>query len=372
MVSMLILNKKEELIMAKRKRKKPILLYISVIILTIAVVFMGCMTFLSATELASMQESVTELTAKLDYLSSTTSELSKIAEEIQNGTYGTSSDEIMGPMIPESSASEEEGTLSPNKGSSFTEEEDSEMDNLLSQINNLLPANNGNWSVYICNLKNGSEGSIENRPMQSASLIKLFIMGAVFERYDTMINQYGQSSIDSLVESMITVSDNDATNTLVGYLGNGDSTAGMNVVNEFCKAHGYSSTSMGRLMLQSNENGDNYTSVEDCGKFLKEVYNSTSAASESTTLARTDVMYRLLRGQTRRNKIPANIPNAIGVANKTGELETVENDAAILYNTAKGIDLVIVYMSENLTATGAAQTTIAEHSRMIYGFYNEN
>ena len=357
--------------MAKRKRKKPILLYTAVILLTAAVLFMGCMTFLSAKELASIQESVAELTSRLDYLSSATAELSTKADAIQNGTFGVSSGEVMGPMMPGSSESEEEGTLSPNNGSSFTEENDADMDNLLSQINNLLPTNNGNWSVYVCNLYTGSEGSIDSRPMQSASLIKLFIMGAVFERYDAMINQYGQETIDNLVKSMITVSDNDATNTLVGYLGNGDTSTGMSVVNDFCKAHGYTNTSMGRHMLQSNENGDNYTSVADCGRFLKEVYNSNNGVSEVTTLARTDVMYELLKGQTRRNKIPANIPDAIGVANKTGELATVENDAGIIYNTAKGIDLVIVYMSENLTATGSAQTTIAEQSRMIYGFYNE-
>lgn len=357
--------------MAKRKRKKPFFLYTAVILLTAAVLFMGCMTFLSAKELASIQESVAALTAQLDYLSTTASELSDKANAIQNGTFGISSGEIMGPVMPGNSDAEEEGTLSPNSGSAFTQEEDADMDNLLSQISNLLPTNNGNWSVYICNLYNGSEGSIENRPMQSASLIKLFIMGAIFERYDAMINQYGQDTIDNLVKSMITVSDNDATNTLVGYLGNGDTAAGMNVVNGFCKAHGYTNTSMGRLMLQSNENGDNYTSVADCGRFLKEVYNSNNGVSEVSTLARTDVMYELLKGQTRRNKIPAQIPDGIGIANKTGELATVENDAGIIYNTANGIDLVIVYMSENLTAVGAAQTTIAEQSRMIYGFYNE-
>ena len=362
--------------MAKKKRKKPILLYTAVILLTAAVLFMGGLTFLSAKELASIKENVNELTAKLDELAAATYEIAQKATDLENGTTITSG-EVMGPMPNTEETAEdteeesEEGTLSPNTGSSFTEETDADMDNLLSQIKNLLPTNNGNWSVYVCNLQTGSEGSISNKPMQSASLIKLFIMGAIFERYDAMINQYGQSTIDNLVQSMITISDNDATNTLVGYLGNGDTAAGMNVVNEFCKAHGYTNTSMGRLMLQSNENGDNYTSAADCGRFLKEVYNSNNGSSEISTLARTDVMYELLKGQTRRNKIPAQIPDGVGIANKTGELTTVENDAGIIYNTAKGVDLVIVYMSENLTATGSAQTIIAEQSRMIYGFYNE-
>ena len=82
-------------------------------------------------------------------------------------------------------------------------------------------------------------------------------------------------------------------------------------------------------------------------------------------------MYYLLKCQTRRNKIPAGIPEGVGVANKTGELSNVENDAAIIYNTAKGIDLVICFMSENLNDVGAAQSSIANNSHIIYGYYNE-
>ena len=37
----------------------------------------------------------------------------------------------------------------------------------------------------------------------------------------------------------------------------------------------------------------------------------------------------------------------------------------------KGIDLVVCFMSQNLSSTGNAQETIAQDSRMIYGYYNE-
>ena len=63
--------------------------------------------------------------------------------------------------------------------------------------------------------------------MQAASLIKLYIMGAVYENYDQITGQYGRDSVDSNLYSMITVSDNDAANTLTTYLGGGDSAAGM-------------------------------------------------------------------------------------------------------------------------------------------------
>ena len=143
------------------------------------------------------------------------------------------------------------------------------MDNLLKQVQSLLPADNGTWSVYVCNLPKDSEGMINDTPMQAASLIKLYIMGAVYENYDTLSQSHNGDEIDSNISAMITVSDNDAANTLVNWLGNGDDSAGMAKVNVFCQEHGFTSTQMNRLLLAGKENGDNYTSVKDCGTFLK-------------------------------------------------------------------------------------------------------
>lgn len=268
-------------------------------------------------------------------------------------------------------AEEEDGAISPSKGSSvFDNKADQTMDNLLSQIRSLLPSSNGSWSVYICDLSGGSEGTINDFSMQAASLIKLYIMGAVYENYDSLTQQYGTQTIDGYLLPMITASDNDAANSLVSCLGGGDSSVGMEKVNSFCKEHGYNSTSMGRLLLASNEFGDNYTSAYDCGKFLKEIYQGCTDPAKSTVLPHVEDMYALLKQQQRNNKIPADLPEGVKVANKTGELSDVENDAGILYDTSSGNDLVICFLSENLADAGAAQTTIAQLSRTIYLAYN--
>ena len=245
------------------------------------------------------------------------------------------------------------------------------MDSLLSQIEPLLPQNNGTWAVYVCNLNRGSEGQIGGGQMQAASLIKLFIMGTVYENYESLAQLHGKETLDGYLRSMITVSDNDAANILVNWLGSGDDANGMAMVNNFCQAHGYTETSMGRLLLQSNENGDNYTSVRDCGRFLREIYQINVNAATDSTLSHADSMYYLLKCQERVNKIPAQLPESVHVANKTGELSNVENDAGIIYDTAKGIDLVVCFMSENLADTAAAQASIATNARLIYGYYNE-
>ena len=270
-------------------------------------------------------------------------------------------------------AETEQGTLSPSSensdsvfgGTSASDEPvtDEALQTLLNQIQEQLPADNGSWSVFVSDLINETEGSINDQTMQAASLIKLYIMGAIYENYDQIIGQYGKDSVDSNLHSMITVSDNDAANTLTTYLGGGNSSAGMQAVNSFCQEHGYTQTHMGRMLLASNDQDDNYTSVNDCGHFLIEVYKE-----EESSYAHASDMYALLKAQTRQNKIPAMLPNGVKTANKPGALDNVENDAGIIYDAAN--DLVIVFMSQNLSSAGNAQNTIASLSRTIYDYYN--
>lgn len=148
----------------------------------------------------------------------------------------------------------------------------------------------------------GSEGSIASAPMQAASLIKLFIMGSVYENYDALSEQYDRETLDSHIHNMITVSDNDAANTLVNWLGNGNDAEGIAKVNAFCQAHGYKDTQMNRLLLAGTENGDNYTSVKDCGTFLKEIYQICNNLPTDSSLTNAQAMYYHLKLQQRKTR----------------------------------------------------------------------
>ncbi|MBU5482543.1 serine hydrolase [Blautia sp. MSJ-19] len=357
--------------MGHNKQKKPVFLYCIIVFLALVILGLGALTLYSLqdltelrTKIADLQDTVQEITDSSAELINQAKELASLEDEQQS----SATDSVDSQNDSSSTGVQEEGTLSPSHSSDSSTDES--LENLLSQIKPLLPQNNGTWSVYVCNLMKKTEGSINVQPMQAASLIKLFIMGTVYENYDALCGAYDTDTINNYLNSMITVSDNDAANSLVNMLGGGDDAAGMNAVNSFCAAHGYTSTSMGRLLLQSNDNGDNYTSVEDCGHFLKEIYQS-NAVTASSTLLHTDAMYALLKMQERRNKIPANLPDGVKVANKTGELEDVENDAGIIFNTAKNIDLVVCFMSQDLSDSSEAQAVIAQDSRLIYGYYNE-
>ena len=362
------------------KNEKPVFLYTVIGVLTVAVIALGAVSFLSLNHLVTLQQKVQTLSNTVQDISTDANTLISQADQLdelreQESSVQTATGETTAAAQSESPepapGSEQEGTLSPSSGTTFTDNTDSSMDNLLNQVQSLLPTDNGTWSVYVCNLLKDSDGTINDTPMQAASLIKLYIMGAVYENYGTIAQSHNSVEIDSNISAMISVSDNDAANTLVNGLGNGNDAAGMAKVNNFCQEHGFTSTQMNRLLLAGKENGDNYTSVKDCGTFLKQIYQVVNGTLPSSTLANADAMYFQLKTQQRKNKIPAQLPEGVGTANKTGELDTVENDAAIIYDTAKGIDLVVCFMSQDLTDTGAAQSTIAADARAIYGYYNE-
>lgn len=111
---------------------------------------------------------------------------------------------------------------------------------------------------------------------------------------------------------MITVSDNDATNNLIDHVG-------MDTLNNYFEKQGYSSTKLQRKMLAHGE--ENYTSLQDTMKFLKKLYQNRGNSKYSS-------MLEIMKGQQVKTKIPSQID--VPVANKTGELGTVENDIGIV------------------------------------------
>ena len=368
--------------------KKPVFLYVVIAVLVVAVAALGAVSFLSLNHLVTLQQKVQSLSDTVQDISTNANTLISQADQLEqlkeqeasvqaatgessSADVQASSSESTEAFSDSTASTQQEGTLSPSSGTTFTDNSDDSLDNLLNQVQALLPQDNGTWSVYVCNLSLDSDGVINDTPMQAASLIKLYIMGAVYENYDSLAQSHSSDELDNNISSMITVSDNDAANTLVNWLGNGDDGAGMAKVNEFCQNHGFTSTQMNRMLLASSENGDNYTSVRDCGTFLKEIYQISNSTISDSTLPNAEAMYYQLKMQQRKNKIPAQLPEGVHTANKTGELDTVENDAAIIFDTAKGINLVVCFMSQDLTDTGAAQQTIAADARAIYGYYNE-
>lgn len=218
-------------------------------------------------------------------------------------------------------------------------------------------------SVYAEKIESGQSVSVNNGPMQSASLIKLFISGSVYEQLETLRESEAyEHETEELVKDMLSVSDNTAANTLVKRLGGGNAEKGMETVNVFCTENGYTDTSMGRLMLDLDAESDNYTSVQDCGKFLKDIYQNKLKGSQK--------ILEDLKAQERVSKIPAGVPSEIETANKTGELDNVENDAAIVYGDS-GAYILCVIMND-LQDTARGRNAIKSLSSDVYEYMDKN
>ena len=205
--------------------------------------------------------------------------------------------------------------------------------------------------------------------MQSASVVKVFIMGAVYDRVlypkDEAHKVPYNGDLTSLLQAMITVSDNDAANRLIEVLGEGNFQKGAEVMREFCMEYGYVSTSIGRRFMESKPTGDNYTSVSDCRKILSDIYYGKCVNKEAS-----EKMLGLLKGQKMRNKIPAGLPAGFSCANKTGEmpegygLGCIENDLAIVFGPEG--DYVLCVLSNNLGGDNVgAQQNIAAISSYV-------
>jgi beta-lactamase class A len=236
------------------------------------------------------------------------------------------------------------------------------------------------WSILIKDLDTQNEFVYNNKQMNSASLIKLFMMEAVLKEVENGSFKLTDGDDGYMVnlEKMITESNNDSANMFIdafdGYDGQKRKVTEEHTINKAIKSQGYEFTELNRKMHNTTPPGgpsgyQNYTSVKDVASLYEGLYNGTLLNEENTKLA-----IRFLKNQQRTNKIPKlinkNYPDVV-VANKTGELSNVENDAAIIYGDNYNVIFVVMSESESndLTEKGKIQQTISELSNKLVEFY---
>ena len=219
----------------------------------------------------------------------------------------------------------------------------------------------GNFSIYVKDLKTGESITINNRRMYAASLIKLYAMGAAYEKIKS--GGLKEDEVSGRIRRMIASSDNSCFNSLVMKVG-------LDYTNLWISAHGFADTvichgcqpadnSFGTRSASSY----NRTSAADCGYFLESVYRGKCVSRVFSKK-----MLDHLKAQTRRGKIPAGVPSGVKVANKTGETDDTCHDAAIVYSP--GGDYILVVM---VTAPGNGWNKngdIAAISRITYDYFN--
>ncbi len=233
-------------------------------------------------------------------------------------------------------------------------------------LTDTLAGYEGDWSIYIKDLNTGRTMSVNDHSIESASLIKLFIAGAVLEQID-LGKLEDSDSTSSLLDAMITVSDNESANALVRLLcgESGSFQSGLDVVNDFIDRYGFSSTQQVNGIADPSlwiSDGINLTSAADCGRFLEMVYNGTLVSRSASRR-----LLKLLSAQEVDYKIPAALPSDVKIAHKTGEVSDAEHDASIIY-TPYG-DFIFCVMSGSLTDKDEAVFHIRDITETVYEYF---
>ncbi|MDR7867902.1 MAG: serine hydrolase [Sporomusaceae bacterium] len=215
-------------------------------------------------------------------------------------------------------------------------------------------------SIYVKDLDSGLYTYLNPMRHKAASLIKVFIMAEAFNQKKqgkldfsevvtiTKSDQYAWGSLDKvpagtkvtvgeLVEQMIVVSDNTATNLLIPKLG-------MDNVNALIKKLGCTETVLARRMLDSaaaKAGRENYTSPKDMAIILEKLYNKECVDPESD-----QKMLDILARQQWNERIPANLPHDLKIAHKTGELGGALHDCGIVFGRQR--DYILCMMTKNV------------------------
>lgn len=236
---------------------------------------------------------------------------------------------------------------------------------LKATLEEMVSGYSGTWSIYVKDLGHNEYLSINNVQHFSASMIKLYCAATAYELMENGTLKETEN-IDRLMGEMISVSDNDAFNLMVMNCSeNHNHVEGRGVIQDYIDREGYTDTTITSMLVPTkypapSSPGRNYTTVNDCGLLMERIYKEKLVSKEASR----DFLDLLLK-QNHINKIPAGLPEGTKCANKTGDTDEVQHDAAIVYSP--GGDYIIAVMS---THCGAAIPNIQSISKVVYEYFN--
>jgi beta-lactamase class A len=219
----------------------------------------------------------------------------------------------------------------------------------------------------------------------SASVIKLGIMATVYRAYDAgtaapeqrirtrASDLIGGSdvlagsppgkawSIDALVKAMIHVSDNSASNTLI-------TAFGMDAINATMRRAGMRNSRLARHfadVVPAWEASKNVVTPADVANLLYEIERGSREGMSTIASARScRAMIEVMLGNDDGSKIVRGLPAGTPCAHKTGEIDGVRNDAAIV-DPFGDVPYILVVLTKKLDDTSAGNAGIAAIAHRI-------
>ncbi len=263
-------------------------------------------------------------------------------------------------------ATEEKRTLRQGPGNmelrALMNEDSYLYDELMPEITKYITDNGQpeeTWSVTIIDTATDTVASWNNHSMISASIIKQFIMGTVFEEYDELCEEYGKEFIDENLHGMITYSDNDNANALINRLGRGDNEKGVEKVNAFLKKYGYTETRLDHpFYTEGDPKVNNMSSSLDNATLQWDILKGRFKHSAD--------MLKLLRQQTCIWKLASGVPD-VRTASKTGDLKHIENDCCIFF--ADNGTYIVSIQTEDVASNLRTWSMMQQIAAMAYDYF---
>lgn len=171
---------------------------------------------------------------------------------------------------------------------------------------------------------------VEKRALSLAETVKITASqqvggaGVLFE-----LEPDREFRLDELCKLMMVVSDNTASNALARRLG-------MEKLNGFWAERGYQAVMRRYFMDPVVADRDNQMTALAAAMMLRDLYLGVGLSESSREFA-----VGCLRRQQFREKIPSMLPESVVVGHKTGELEGVRHDAAVI-ETERSYALVVL------------------------------
>ena len=247
------------------------------------------------------------------------------------------------------------------------------------EIKKIISQVEGSVCINFYDLNKNNVFSINgDKKVLSASMIKLLILAELMKKIsenkfslsdtimiaDSMktggdgvlkeLNTEHHFTLKELATLMIVVSDNQATNILIDFLG-------MENINQLGKELRLKKTFLGRKMMdiEARKKGyDNYTCADDISLLLKLIYQEKLINKEASQLM-LDILLRQQQGE----RLQRYLPSDIKIAHKCGDLDNLENDGGIIWLGGKAYILVIL---TNGMPNLQCKQTIGKISKFVY------
>jgi beta-lactamase class A len=249
-------------------------------------------------------------------------------------------------------------------------------ESLRQSLENFAYTHPGNISISFTDLTNNRKVAIaEDRLFNPASVIKVPVMVEVYNQVyqhklslddhlvlrksdkiagsgSLQFQKTGNAySIRTLVELMITLSDNTATHMLIERVGKEN-------INRTMREIGLKNTLIGNSDLLKAE-GLNFSTPGDMTLLLTKIYHGHVVSRLAS-----DDMLAVMGRQHVKWGIPKYLPSQVRVANKTGTLAYVKNDTGIVFVDDR--PYVISVFTSKAPTRPFGTTWVAQISRIVY------